>query len=171
MITKCSVLFFLCIIFSYTLMGCSEATPENTSSSSAYTPEEITFDQKMKVHLTDIQSHIHNFDTLSKNAKPPYNDPTLIGNLENELEQAAQESQAITDFGCPSSRFDRLCGDFVTMRDVTAAIRDDMKQYYNNGLSASDRQKVSNDLVALKSASQKIADDYAQLETQFGKIK
>jgi hypothetical protein len=108
---------------------------------------------------------------LSKDTKPPYNDPTLFRKLESELEQAAQEAQAITDLRCPSPRFELLCSSFVTMRDVTAAIRDDMKQYYATGFSASYRQRVNTDLIALNTASQKIADNYAQLETQFGKIK
>ena len=51
-------------------------------------------------------------------------------NLQDELNQAVQEVQAITNLDCPSSRFDDLCGDYLYMRGVLIRLRDDMAQYY-----------------------------------------
>ena len=46
-----------------------------------------------------------------------------------------------------------------------------MTQYYASGFGASERQKVINDMNSMTTSSQNIADDYAQLEAQYGKIK
>jgi hypothetical protein len=158
------------ILISFTLfflmLGCSVS-----KETSAYTSEEIDFDRQVKKHISNIQSHIHNFDTISKNAKPPYNDPTLLSNLQNELDQAVQEGQAMTDLNCPSSKFERICGDLVSMRNALANLRDDLVLYYASGLDASFRQKINNDMKDMTTSSQNVADDYSQLEEQYGKIK
>ena len=148
------------------VLGCSVS-----QELSAYTAQEIDYDRQTKEHLSNIQSRIHSFDTISKNAKPPYDDPILLSNLQDELDQAVQEAQAITDLRCPSTRFDRLCDDFVNLSDVILRLRDDITQYYASGLGASERQKVINDMNSMTTFSQNIADDYAQLEAQHGEIK
>ena len=112
MISKFTAILITFTLF-YSMLGCSVS-----QEVSAYTSEEIDYDRQTKEHLSNIQSRIHSFDTISKNAKPPYDDPILLSNLQDELDQAVQEAQAITDLNCPSSRFDRLCGDFVNMRDA-----------------------------------------------------
>ena len=165
MISKYTAILISFTLF-YSLLECSVS-----QEVSAYTSEEIDFDRQAKEYLSNMQSHIHNFDTISKNAEPPYTDPVLLGNLQEELDQAIQEAQSIIDLNCPSSRFDRLCGDFVNMRDALINLRDDMVQYYASGLGASERQKVIDDMNTLTTSNKKIADDYAQLEAQYGKIK
>jgi len=165
MITKYTAIL-ISFAFFFVLLGCSVS-----QEASAYTSEEIDFYQQAINHINDIHSHLRNCDTISKNAKPPYNDPVLISSLQDELDQAVQEVQAITDLNCPSSRFKPLCGDFVSMRDAIIDLRKDMVQYFTSGFGAADRQKVSNDMLVMTTASQKIADDVTQLEEQYGKIK
>lgn len=160
------IAFLISFALFFSLLGCSAS-----QEVSAYTSEEIDFYQQAINHVNDIHTHFRNFDTIGKNAKPPYNDPDLLNNLQDELDQAVQEAQAITDLNCPSSRFKPLCDDFVQWRDAIIDIRDDNTRYYASGLDASYRQKINNDGIVMTAASQNIADDVAQLEEQYGKIK
>ncbi len=165
MIIKYDAILFSFVLF-FSLLGCSVS-----QEVSAYTAEEIDFYQQAINLVNDIHAHFRNFDTIGKNAKPPYNDPDLLSNLQDELDQTVQEAQAITDLNCPSSRFKPLCDDFVRWRDTIIVIRDDNVRYYASGLDASYRQQITNDGIVMTAASQNIADDVAKLEEQFGEIK
>ena len=147
-------------------MGCSKS-----QESSSYTSEEIVFDTQAKEHLNNLFNHFSNFTSLSKDAKPPYNDSVLLGKLEDELDLAVQEARAIAELKCPSSRLDSICRDFVEMQDGVISLHDDISQYYSSGFGKLERQMVNDDMIAMTSISQSIADDYAELEALYGTIK
>jgi hypothetical protein len=156
------------LILVFAILGCSASQSKTDSS---YTSLEIEYYKQFQTHITDMMSHVRNFDTISKNAKPPYDDPVLKGKLLDELEQAAHEAQIIADLDCPTSRFKSLCTDFAKMKDVVAMLFSDMEQYYASGFGNDERQRIIVDQNTLSTLAKSIAEESAQLEAQYGKMK
>jgi len=165
MISRCYVIYISTFLI-LGITGCS-----NQQSVSAYTSEEINYFRKFQEHLTSMRSHMRNYDNISKEAKPPYDDPATIEKLKYELDQAVLEAQTIAKLSCPSPKFNLLCNDIDNLQESVTSLRNNMNQYFSSDLNPAYRQNIIDALNAITTTSQNIAEHVEELEQQYGKIQ
>lgn len=151
------------------VLGCS--APQSQNVSIVYTSEEIAFYKQYQSHLRQFMSHIQMFDSLSKNAKPPYDDAELFKNLLVELQKATNEAIAIAALDCPSIKFQELCTHFKGLEELMLKFTRDMSRYYDTDLSESECHNIMDDQKKLSTIANNLASEAAQIENQFGKMR